>query len=266
MSKHIIFMKIKNLIIFTFISTLLVSCNAKNTMVSADKTPSWDTFHYPEINFVNKAAGTEGWNIYNRIVPNPHQLIKECILGVLKTLYWSPADSIPNIRKINYTIEDVKGISAKSGGVPEISIFYSTRWVEQAAKKGGDDQVLYETEGVLYHELVHGFQLEPQGIGSYGTNKTFFAFIEGMADAVRAHNHYFPITNRKPGGHWMDGYQTTGFFLEWLTTKDEEFLKKFNQSTLHVIPWSFDGGIQYVLGDEYTTEGLWSEYQDFLTK
>lgn len=245
------------------VAFLLLSCGTKNPLAS-HTTDTWDSFVYPEINFVNKAEGTEGSTIYERIVPDPQKLIRESILGVVKTLYWSPEDTIPAIRKINYTIEDVKGISAKGGGVPVISIFYSTRWVEQSAKTGGDDKVLYETEGVLFHELTHGFQLEPQGIGSYGTNKTFFAFIEGMADAVRAHNGYFPSTNRKPGGHWMDGYQTTGFFLEWLTTKDADFLRKFNHSTQEVIPWGFDEAIKHVLGDDYSVEALWDEYQQFL--
>lgn len=250
-----------------FISVLILvaSCYSKKN-VAADKVATWDSFDYPEIDFVNKAPETEGWNIYNRLIPSPENLIKESVLGVVKTLYWSTMDSIPAIRKINYTLEDVRGISAKSGGVPEINIFYSTRWIEQSAKNGGDDKVLYETEGVLFHELVHGFQLEPKGIGSYATNRTFFAFIEGMADAVRAHNGYFPASNRKPGGNWMDGYQTTGFFLEWLTTKDKDFLRKFNKSALEVIPWSFDDAIKHVLGEKNSVEGLWNEYQEFLTK
>ncbi|MBK5194654.1 MAG: basic secretory family protein [Proteiniphilum sp.] len=255
----------KQLLLLLTITFMLFSCGTKNSIVSNEKIESWDRFHYPEIHFVNKAIDTEGASIYERIVPDPQQLIRVSILGVVKTLYWSLEDSIPAIRKINYTIEDVKGISAKGGGVPEISIFYSSRWVEQSAKKGGDDKVLYETAGVLYHELTHGFQLEPQGIGSYGTNKIFFTFIEGMADAVRAHNGYFPATNRKPGGHWLDGYQTTGFFLEWLTTKDNDFLRKFNQSTLEVIPWSFDGAIKHVLGEQHSIETLWNEYQNYLT-
>jgi hypothetical protein len=86
-----------------------------------------------------------------------------------------------------------------------------------------------------------------------------------MADAVRAHNGYFPAANRKPGGHWLDGYQTTGFFLEWLTTKDADFLRKFNQSALTVIPWGFDEAIQQVLGQSYSVEKLWEEYQGSLS-
>ena len=249
--------------IFLAFTLLLFSCGTTELGVDK-KATSWDSFKYPEVNFVNNAEHTDGWTIYNRIVPSPEELINESILGVVKTLYWSTADSIPGIRKINYSFDDIDGISAKGGGVPEIGIFYSSRWVEQSAKSGGDDKVLYETEGVLYHELVHGYQLEPQGIGSYGTNKVFFAFIEGMADAVRAHNGYFPIQNRKAGGHWMDGYQTTGFFLQWLTTKDGDFLKKFNKSALEIVPWSFNGAIQYALGNEYTIDSLWDEYQLFL--
>ena len=143
----------------------------------------------------------------------------------------------------------------------------------------------YETRGVLYHELTHGFQLEPQGIGSYGTNKTFWAMIEGVADAVRYLNGGFTLEDRPKGGvmspfpsgtektggawlssarvvrHYMDGYRTTGFFLAWLTqTKNPDFLRKFNRSTLEVIPWSFDGGVKYALGNDYDIDSLWKEY------
>ena len=245
------------------VAVLLISCGPK-IMVTKNSASSWDDFEYPEVNFVNNAEGTQGWEIYNRIVPNPEELIRESILGVVKTLYWSTGDSIPAVKKINYLFDDREGISAKNGSVPEISIFYSSRWVEHSFQNGNDDKVMYETKGVLYHELVHGYQLEPQGIGSYGTDRAFFAFIEGMADAVRACNGYFPPENRRSGGHWLDGYQTTGFFLEWLTTKDADFLRKFNRSALEVIPWSFDGAIKHVLGQEYSIDELWEEYQLFL--
>lgn len=46
-------------------------------------------------------------------------------------------------------------------------------------------QSCFSKRAVLLHELTHAYQLEPQGIGSYGTNRVFWAFIEGMADAVR---------------------------------------------------------------------------------
>jgi hypothetical protein len=59
----------------------------------------------------------------------------------------------------------------------------------------------------------------------------------------------------------MDSYRYTGFFIAWLVeTKDKDFLRKFNLSTQHIIPWSFDGAIKHILGDEHDIETLWTEY------
>ena len=245
--------------ILVFILSLVYSCGEKKPNITREE--GWKNFSYPHINFVNKASRTAGWDIYNNVIPNPEKYITETIQEVVKTLYWTENDSIPNVKKINYYFEDIDEISSKAGAPPEISISYSSRWVEKSDKKGGEKEVLFETRGVLLHELTHGFQLEPQGIGNYGTNRTFFAFIEGMADAVRIHNGGFQSQNKKPGGNWMDGYQTTGYFLEWLTGKDADFLRKFNKSTLNIIPWNFDDAIKYALGDEYSVESLWEEYQ-----
>ena len=53
-----------------------------------------------------------------------------------------------------------------------------------------------------------------------------------------------------------------GYFFVWLRdNKDPEFLRKFNRSTLEVVPWSFDGAIKHVLGEQYNIDELWKEYQ-----
>ena len=230
------------------------------------EAPEWSAFKYPEVVFTNRAENTEGWRIYHQLIPDPEAFIKQHILWVVQTLYWSTEDSIPAVKKLNYSFEDREGISAKSGAPPEVSIFYSSRWVEKTKATDGEHQVLYETRGVLYHELTHAFQLEPQGIGGYRQGTEFWVFIEGMADAVRYHNGFFPVSSRKPGGHWMDGYRTTGFFLQWLTSKDPDFLRKFNRSTLEVIPWSFDKAMAHIFGEGTTTDLLWEEYQEMLTR
>jgi hypothetical protein len=228
--------------------------------------PSWVDFLYPEIAFINKAEHTEGWKIYNRIIPNPEEFIQQHALWVAQTLYWNVNDSMPEIRKIRYSYEDKDGISAKGGSRSAVHIFYSSQWVEKTAEKSDDAHVLYETRGVLYHELTHAYQLEPQGIGGYKAGTEFWVFIEGMADAVRYHNGFFPVSSRKPGGKWMDGYRTTGFFLEWLTCKDPDFLRKFNASTRTIIPWSFDKAMQSIFSEKITTDSLWEEYQAFLCR
>lgn len=222
---------------------------------------TWDDYDVGQIDFQVLSPDTRGAAIYKAIIPDPKAYITEQARKVLATLYFSPEDSIPDIECIHYKLREYDGISAKDGAPPAITIEYSTKWIEKSFGKGDTAKVDYETRGVLYHELTHGFQLEPQGIGSYGTNKTFWAMIEGVADAVRLLNGCFSPGDRPKGGHYMDGYRTTGFFLAWLTeNKDKDFLRKFNQSTLDVVPWSFEGGIQYALGNDQHVDDLWKEY------
>ena len=163
----------------------------------------------------------------------------------------SPSDSIVPVDTIHYSLQDIEGVSAKDGGNGVVSIFYSTRHIEKSFAANDTAKLFFETRGVLLHELTHAYQLEPQGIGSYGTNRVFWAFIEGMADAVRVANGGFTPADRPKGGNYMDGYRTAGYFFVWLKdNKDKNFLRKFNRSTLEVVPWSFNGAIKYALGEE----------------
>ena len=216
-----------------------------------------------DILFEDKAPATEGSQIYRHIIPDPEAYISEQARTVLATLYDSPEDNVPPVYRIRYTLEDTDGISAKGGSDGDISIFYSTRHIERSYGEERDTaRLMFETRGVLLHELTHAYQLEPQGIGSYGTNRTFWAFIEGMADAVRVANGGFGPDGRPRGGNYMDGYRTTGYFLVWLRdNKDPDFLRKFNRSALEVVPWSFDGAVKHILGEQYDIDSLWHEYQ-----
>ena len=140
----------------------------------------WNDYNVGNIMFEDKAPQTKGSDIYRRIIPDPASYIREQAKVVLSTLYSSPEDSIPPVHTIHYTLEDIEGVSAKSGGNGYVSIFYSTRHIEQSFGQDDTAKVLFETRGVLLHELTHAYQLEPQGVGSYGDSPTFRAFIEGQ--------------------------------------------------------------------------------------
>lgn len=224
----------------------------------------WADFKFPEIEFINEAPDTEGWKIYNSLVPDPVAMIQQHAYEVARTLYFTAADTMAQVDKVTYRIRNYDGISSKGGRPPHITIQYSTQWVEKSQANLGPDQVLWETRGVLYHELVHGYQLEPKGAGRYQRGDEYFAFIEGVADAVRAHHGYFPIDSRKPGGHWMDGYRTTGFFIQWLTQVDPDFIRKFNRTAVEINPWSFDAAFKSILGEKSGVDEMWQQYQNFL--
>lgn len=252
----------KKIILYVLTIPIVLSC-ASGVGKEKSKTGIWQAYDVGKIVFEDKAAGTAGSEIYHGIIPDPESYIAQQARVVLSTLYASPADSITKVDMIHYTLEDAPGISAKGGGNGHVSIFYSTRHIEQSFADRDTAKVLFETRGVLLHELTHAYQLEPQGVGTYGTNKVFWAFIEGMADAVRVANGGFDGPDARPrGGNYMDGYRTTGYFLVWIRdNKDPEFLVKFNRSALEVVPWSFDGAVKHILGPEYDIDELWHEYQ-----
>lgn len=255
-------MKTKHLLYAACLVSGMAACSTSKKNQSEALSDAWSRYNVGTILFEDKAPETKGSDIYHRIIPNAESYIKEQARAVLATLYNSPKDSITPVDKIHYTLEDTDGISAKGGGNGEVSIFYSTRHIEKSFAQNDTAKLFFETRGVLLHELTHAYQLEPQGIGSYGTNRVFWAFIEGMADAVRVANGGFGPGARPKGGNYMDGYRTAGYFFVWLRdNKDPEFLRKFNRSTLEVVPWSFDGAIKHVLGKEHNIDELWHEYQ-----
>lgn len=242
---------------------MFMSCGQKQMKQPANEFGQWENYPVGKVHFKDKAPQTEGSRIYNCIITQPDSFITRQAYDVLNTLYYSPDDSIPALNDLYYTLEDKEGISAKGGGNGYVSIFYSTRHIENSFRNADTAKVLFETRGVLLHELTHAFQLEPQGIGTYGSNKVVWAFIEGMADAVRvANGGFYGEKDRPKGGNYMDGYRIAGYFFVWIRDhKDADFLRKFNRSCLEVIPWSFDGAIKHIFGEEQQIDSLWNEYQ-----
>ncbi len=77
--------------------------------------------------------------------------------------------------------------------------------------------------------------------------------IEGVADAVRYLNGGLPWKIvPKAAIIWMVTARQASSSHGFTQTKSPDFLRKFNRSTLEVIPWSFDGGVKYALGNVTT--------------
>lgn len=239
--------------------------NLKDTIVLSDfisvkRKGAWGQFSYPNINFVNKTLGGNG-DLYTELVPNPKDLINTVCLDVCKILYRS-VDEIDVLDVLDYSIEDLETISAKGGNPPHINIFFSSLYLKNKKGEMSDKALVDEIVGVLYHELTHGYQYSPKGAGAYANGTDFFGFLEGMADYVRLKVGYSTYDYRKVGGHWNDGYKTTAFFIDWLHSKDPDFVYKMNQTAKTIIPWSWDAATQKILSQ--STQELWNEYQDFL--
>ena len=241
-------------------STQSIASRMNTKLTANDK--KWNV-HLQTINFVDKDPQSQGSKIYHALIPQPDPYIRSVAREVMRTLYYKPTDSIPMCRRLDYILKDDQGISAKGGGNGFINIFYSSRWVERSFRNNDTTSVDFETRGVLLHELTHAFQLEPQGIGAYGENPVVWEFIEGMADAVRiAAGGFHGEMDRPKGGSYHNGYRHVGYFLNWVKDKyNKNFLRAMNRSCLEVVPWSWNGALNYALGPGYDVDKLWHEYQ-----
>ena len=231
-----------------------------DVLIVNDPNSPWANFQYPNIQFVDKDVTSEGALIYHQIVTDPEAYIKQHAREVAEMTYYKPED-VNRVDNVIYTIEWYDGISAKSGSQPNIGIVFSTQHVKTTFDNtGGDlDKVAFEIKGVLYHELTHGYQFEPQGAGSYQKGTEFYGFIEGLADYNRIVKGYHTATQQM-GGHWTDGYTTTGFFYKYIAEKyDADFTKKLNATCKTINPWSHDKAFREILGRG--VRDLWNEYQ-----
>lgn len=55
-------------------------------------------------------------------------------------------------------------------------------------------------------------------------------------------------------------------FYQWLTTKDPEPTASSIRRSATIDEWSFDKAMKRMFGDDASIEGLWNEYQAFLSK
>lgn len=224
---------------------------------------NWDEFIYPTVTIVDKDQGqTQGSQIVHRLFPNLSDDIKDIAKGVCKLLY-KDVSEVPYFEELQFELEYRDGVAYKAGNPPKITVNLSTQYLENQYSQQGDDGIIYEINGVNWHELTHAYQYVPQNCGGYASGTEFFGFIEGTADAVRILAGYHSSRTPSPGGSWTSGYTTTGFFIEWLVNNyDTDFLYKLNQSCKTIDPWSYNSACTEILGKGVQT--LWDEYQWYL--
>jgi PKD repeat protein len=236
-------------------------------VVAQDDAPDvvhdrWSSFKYPKVIVVDKDRGeTAGSALVHKLIPDLESFIQKIALGVCQKLYTS-AEEVPEFEQLTFVLEDYRGVAGKSGHPPKITIQMSTRYLERQHARMGDEAIKYEIAGVNWHELTHAYQHIPKEAGSYQRGTDHFGFIEGTADAVRILAGFHKTREPRPGGHWNDGYTTTGFFIAWLTRhRDPDLLYKLNQSCQTLTPWSWDQAAKTIVDDQTSVAQLWKEYQ-----
>lgn len=91
-------------------------------------------------------------------------------------------------------------------------LHFSLNYISELATKPTSRQ-RDEIQGVLVHEMVHCWQWNAYGTAPGG-------LIEGIADFVRLKAGLSPPHWKKERGEtWDQGYQHTGYFLDWIETE-----------------------------------------------
>lgn len=163
-------------------------------------------------------------------------------------------ESAPGVRSITLILRDFGGVAhttSKDIDFEHKEIHLSTSYIESLPTDM--ERIRLEITGVLVHEMVHVLQWNGQHLCNSG-------LIEGVADWVRLKAGLAPPhwEQRCEDSDWDNGYEVTGFFLEWL---DERFgegtVVKLNQKLREKYDedmfWKQFHGVEGV-------EHLWKDY------
>jgi hypothetical protein len=181
------------------------------------------------------------------------------VQNVLNILY-TPEDPHPDTRSITLVLRDCGGGVAYTTGIEldddHKEIHFDLNYI---LNPKAHPQTREELLGVICHELVHCFQWNGQNAAPGG-------LIEGIADWVRlraglAARHW----KREAEGEWDEGYQHTGYFLEYLERRfGEGTVRKINAKLRE---GKYEEKVFWKELFEGTTVGeLWKDYGKSLEK
>ncbi len=243
--------------------------------IKENSVPDNGNWKKPIVDFVDMNPETEGSRLLKRIIADPSGHMAQRCIDVAKVLYKNSNES-NRFRKLRFELraKNFSGnefVAYKSGqdGSGEMTIAVSTTHLAKLYRDGGnsDAAIRNEIDGILFHEVTHGYNNSPQTHDGYGDGGAYWAYTEGIADAVRIGAGFHKTRSPDVNGSrkWLSGYTTTGFFLHYVKTKiDAEFIYKFNKSArdMQNYSWSFDASFREITGRG--VNDVWTEYKNFI--
>lgn len=165
---------------------------------------------------------------------NPTKALTDAVLFSFTILYDSPSNPATpqHVGSILLVLKSMPGVAYTTGGsggdaFKEIQV--SMEYVQNKAKDG-IEALRHEINGVLTHEVVHCYQYNAKGTCPGGLIEGIAGASTAMAcsphsssiilvpDFVRLHASLSPPHWNRDSipDKWDAGYQSTGYFLDWL--------------------------------------------------
>ncbi|THH02376.1 hypothetical protein EW145_g6759 [Phellinidium pouzarii] len=222
----------------------------------------------PKLRLEVKELAHEGSVLFFFKHVNPSDAMRDAVISVYDTLYTK--QTCPrHVRSVTLYLENMNGVAYTKGSELDDDhkeIHLSVRHV-QNSKQRARDEIL----GVLVHEMVHCFQYNARGScpgglieGIAGVKLSVCGYEvrhqadNDRADYVRLKAGLSPPHWRKGGNKWDEGYQTTGFFLEWIeSTYGHDFVRKLNGA---MQDYKYDPSVFPRLTGE-SVDDLWKLYK-----
>ncbi|MBT1064699.1 hypothetical protein KJY73_13995 [Bowmanella sp. Y26] len=232
-----------------------------------DPADPWAGFVMPMVSFKQNVPEHLGQSILEGAIPELETLIQEVALGVAKVLY-ADVRTTRIFNSILFETGEYDFPAAKSGTDDDMVLMFDLEHIANIHTAGGDAAVRKEIEGVLWHELTHGYNHVPDS-GMYQAGNEKHSFLEGLANYVRIQAGFLEGHRANIGwvDNWnQDAYNQTSFFLEWVanSNRNTDFIRLFNQSAADIEGWSFDKAFKSIFGENRGIQAVFAEYQQYL--
>ncbi|KAG6555537.1 hypothetical protein Mapa_002772 [Marchantia paleacea] len=166
---------------------------------------------------------------------------------IINTLSMSPEKQRDLVQ---FYLEDFDGAAYSSNN----NVHVAANYLNGLAPANDGEKLKFELQGLMYHELSHIWQ---NNLGDYNTDMYFRGVIEGIATWMELVAGY-GVADRKSGGNWYDGYDTTAHFLKWIEdNKVAGFVNQLNKR-MGQVQWNNDN-FRVISGTDVNV--LWADYQ-----
>jgi hypothetical protein len=204
----------------------------------------------PELTVQNRTSDGN-WRLFRDAFPDLPEFMLATTKRCCALLYKTP-NEVPRTRHLTLVIEDFQGAGYMQDDGDQTFIRLSAVYMRNVVTYGGS--VRGEVGGIL-HYLV--------GIDYSWHNENPDAvrwLSQGIGEWVRHQANQGALNRRRPGGHWTDGYETTGYFLDWLTERYPDGVYLLNKSLdpRDGVYWD-ERAFEYITGQ--TLPELWNAYQ-----
>jgi hypothetical protein len=201
---------------------------------------------------VNNLDATASGKLFTDAIADPAMTLG-CITRDTCDILYRKVSEIRVTTKITITIEDFAGVSETYASNGESVIHISSRYLQQVSDAHAD--VGREIRSIFYYHATNIYQYD----GGNGTANSWL--VSGVANYVRHVAGYMTDDQRRAGGAYNDGGQTSGFFFVWLDQNYAQFLYELNMSldpNGGGTTWSTKA-FQDITGQSVDT--LWASYQ-----